>query len=39
MFVGFWPKKKKKEMLGNNLRKLLKAFETADDALKCMSMK
>jgi hypothetical protein len=30
MFVGFWPKKRK-EMPGDNLRKLLKAFETADD--------
>jgi hypothetical protein len=43
MFVGFWrKKKKKKEMPGDNLRKLLKAFETADDhvlALKRTSMK
>jgi hypothetical protein len=41
MFVRFWPKKRK-EMLGDNLRKLLKAFETTDDpvlALKCTSMK
>jgi hypothetical protein len=41
MFVGFWPKKRK-EMSGDNLRKLLEAFETADDpvlALKCTSMK
>jgi hypothetical protein len=41
MFVEFWPKKRK-EMPGNNLQKLLKAFETADDpvlALKCTSMK
>jgi hypothetical protein len=41
MFVGFWPKKRK-EMPGDNLRKLLEAFETADDpilALKRTSMK
>jgi hypothetical protein len=41
MFVGFWPKKRK-EMPGDNLRKLLKAFETTDDpvlALKLMSVK
>jgi hypothetical protein len=41
MFVGFWPKKKK-EMPGDNLRKLLKTFETADYhvlALKRMSVK
>jgi hypothetical protein len=41
MFVGFWPKKKK-EMPGDNLRKLLEAFKTADDlvlALKRRSMK
>jgi hypothetical protein len=30
MFVGFWPKKRK-EMPGDNLWKLLKAFETAVD--------
>jgi hypothetical protein len=41
MFVEFWPKKRK-EMLGNNLWKLLEAFETADDpvlALKRTSVK
>jgi hypothetical protein len=41
MFVGFWPKKRK-EMPGDNLRKLLEAFETADDpvlALKHTSVK
>jgi hypothetical protein len=41
MFVGFWPKKRK-EMPCDNLRKLLKAFETADDpvlALKRTSVK
>jgi hypothetical protein len=41
MFVGFWPKKKK-EMPGNNLWKLLEAFETANDpvlALKRTSVK
>jgi hypothetical protein len=32
MFVGFWPKKKK-EMPGDNLRKLLEAFKTADDPI------
>jgi hypothetical protein len=30
MFVGFWPKKRN-EMPGNNLWKLLEAFETTDD--------
>jgi hypothetical protein len=30
MFVRLWPKKKK-EMPDDNLRKLLEAFETADD--------
>jgi hypothetical protein len=41
MFVGFWPKKRK-EMLGDNLWKLLEAFETTDDPvlmLKRMSVK
>jgi hypothetical protein len=41
MFVGFWPKKRK-EMPGDNLRKLLAAFDTTDDpilALKCTSVK
>jgi hypothetical protein len=41
MFVGFWPKKRK-EMPGDNLWKLLEAFETADDPvlpLKHMSVK
>jgi hypothetical protein len=41
MFVEFWPKKRK-EMPGDNLRKLLKAFETTDDhvlALKRTSVK
>jgi hypothetical protein len=41
MFVGFWPKKRK-EMPGDNLRKLLEAFDTTDDpvlALKCTSVK
>jgi hypothetical protein len=32
MFVGFWPKKRN-EMLGNNLWKLLEAFETTDDPI------
>jgi hypothetical protein len=30
MFVGFW-QKKRKEMSGDNLQKLLKAFDTTDD--------
>jgi hypothetical protein len=41
MFVGFWPKKRK-EMLGDNLRKLLEAFDTTEDpiiALKRTSVK
>jgi hypothetical protein len=41
MFVGIWPKKRK-EMPGDNLRKLLEAFETTDDpvlVLKCTSVK
>jgi hypothetical protein len=41
MFVGFWPKKRK-EMPGDNLWKLLEAFDTTKDlvvALKCTSMK
>jgi hypothetical protein len=41
MFVGFWPKNRK-EMPGDNLRKLLKAFDTTEDlvlALKRTSMK
>jgi hypothetical protein len=41
MFVGFWPKKRK-EMPGNNLRKLLEAFNTTEDlvlALKHTSVK
>jgi hypothetical protein len=41
MFVGFWPKKRK-EMPGDNLRKLLEAFETTNDlvlALKRTSVK
>jgi hypothetical protein len=40
MFVRFWPKKK--EMTGDNLQKLLEAFETTDDpvlALKRTSVK
>jgi hypothetical protein len=32
MFVGFWLKKRK-EMIGDNLRKLLEAFETTDDPI------
>jgi hypothetical protein len=41
MFVGFWPKKRK-EMPGDNLQKLLEAFESVDDpvlALKRTSVK
>jgi hypothetical protein len=41
MFVGFWPKKRK-EMLGDNLWKLLEAFDTTEDpvvALKRTSVK
>jgi hypothetical protein len=41
MFVGFWPKKRK-EMPGDNLQKLLEAFDTTDDcvlALKRTSVK
>jgi hypothetical protein len=41
MFVGFWPRKKK-EMPGDNLRKLLEAFMTTNDpvlALKRTSVK
>jgi hypothetical protein len=41
MFVGFWPKKRK-EMPGDNLRKLLTAFDTTEDpilAMKRTSMK
>jgi hypothetical protein len=41
MFVGFWPKKRK-EMPGDNLWKLLEAFNTTDDpvlALKRTSVK
>jgi hypothetical protein len=41
MFVGFWPKKRK-EMQGDNLRKLLEAFDTTEDpviALKRTSVK
>jgi hypothetical protein len=41
MFVGFWPKKRK-EIPGDNLRKLFDAFDTTDDpvlALKHTSMK
>jgi hypothetical protein len=41
MFVGFWPKKRKK-MLGDNLWKLLEAFDTTDHpilALKHTSVK
>jgi hypothetical protein len=41
MFVGFWPNKRE-EMLGNNLQKLLEAFDTLEDhvvALKRTSMK
>jgi hypothetical protein len=41
MFARFWPKKRK-EMSGDNLRKLLEAFDTTDDpilALKRTSMK
>jgi protein tyrosine phosphatase (PTP) superfamily phosphohydrolase (DUF442 family) len=41
MFVRFWPKKRK-EMTCDNLRKLLKAFDTTDDpilALKRTSVK
>jgi hypothetical protein len=41
MFVGFWTKKRK-EMPGDNLRKLLEAFDTTKDhvlALKRMSVK
>jgi hypothetical protein len=41
MFVGFWPKKRK-EMPGDNLRKLLEAFDTTENpvlALKRTSVK
>jgi hypothetical protein len=41
MFVGFWLKKRK-EMPGDNLRKLLEAFDTPEDhilALNHMSVK
>jgi hypothetical protein len=41
IFVGLWPKKKE-EMPGDNLRKLLEAFDTLEDpvlAMKCMSVK
>jgi hypothetical protein len=41
MFVGFWPKKRN-EMPGDNLQKLLAAFDTIEDPvheLKCMSVK
>jgi hypothetical protein len=41
IFVGFWPKKRG-EMPGNNLKKLLEDFDTVEDpvlALKCTSMK
>jgi hypothetical protein len=41
MFVGFWSKKKD-EMLADNLRKLIAAFETIEDpvrAMKRMSVK
>jgi hypothetical protein len=41
MFAGFWLKKRK-EMSGDNLRKLVEAFETTDDpvlALKRTSVK
>jgi hypothetical protein len=41
MFAGFWPKKRK-EMSGDNLRKLLEAFDTTDNpvlALTRTSMK
>jgi hypothetical protein len=40
IFVGFWPKKRG-EMPGNNLKKLLEAFDTVEDpvlALKCTSV-
>jgi hypothetical protein len=35
MFVGFWPKKRM-EMHGNNLRKLLEAFDTTEDPILAM---
>jgi hypothetical protein len=41
MFVGFWPKKKD-EMPGDNLWKLVAAFDTIEDpvhAMKCTSVK
>jgi hypothetical protein len=41
IFVGLWPQKKE-EMLGDNLRKLLEAFDTLEDpvlAMKCTSVK
>jgi hypothetical protein len=41
IFVGFWPKKRG-EMPGDNLKKLLKAFDTIEDhvlALKHTSVK
>jgi hypothetical protein len=38
MFVGFWPKKRN-EMPGDNLRKLLEAFDNPVLALKHTSVK
>jgi hypothetical protein len=35
MFVGLWPKKRK-EMPGDNLRKLLVAFDTTEDPILAM---
>jgi hypothetical protein len=35
MFVGFWPKKRK-EMPGDNLQKLLAAFDTTEDPVLAM---
>jgi hypothetical protein len=35
IFVGLWPKKRE-EMLGDNLRKLLKAFNTLEDHVLAM---
>jgi hypothetical protein len=35
MFVGFWPKKRD-EMPGDNLRKLVAAFDTIEDHVRAM---
>jgi hypothetical protein len=35
MFLGFWPKKRN-EMPGDNLRKLVAAFDTIEDPIRAM---